>query len=133
MAGAVRAAKLGHDVISSPNDFVYFDYPQNVQQAQAKPDWMQTTTLQKAYQFQPTPPELSAGEAKSVWGAECTTWSEHAPQERIDEQLFPRICAFTEVLWSPPDRRNWEDFQQRLQAHCVRLEKMGVNYYREGN
>lgn len=133
MAGAVRAAQLGHDVISSPNDFVYFDYPQNGQQAQAKPDWMMVTSLEKVYQFQPTPPELSAGEAKRVWGAECTMWSEHAPQEKIDTQLFPRICAFTEVLWSPPDRRSWEDFQQRLQAHCVRLEKMGVNYYREGN
>ncbi|MFB3787558.1 MAG: beta-N-acetylhexosaminidase [bacterium] len=133
MAGAVRAAQLGHDVISSPNGFVYFDYPQDAAHAQTKPDWMQTTTLEKVYQFQPTPPELTAGEAKRVWGAECTMWSEHAPQEKIDEQLFPRVCAFTEVLWSPPERRSWEDFQQRLKAHYGRLEKLGVKYYRGEN
>ncbi|MBN2326500.1 MAG: beta-N-acetylhexosaminidase [Candidatus Omnitrophica bacterium] len=130
MKGAIRAAQLHHDVISSPNQYVYFDYPQDEQQQKSKPNWMRMTPIETVYQFQPTPPELSAEDSRRVWGAECTMWTEHAPQEKIDEQLFPRICAFSETVWSPGEGRDWDHFQERLQSHLKRLDRMGVNYYR---
>lgn len=130
MEGALNAARLGHDVISSPCQFVYFDYPQDEEQMKSKPDWMQITPLEKVYQFRPTPPELTQEEALLVKGAECTMWSEHAPQETIDAMLFPRMCAFSETIWSPANRLNWEDFLIRLQKHNERMNRLGIAYYR---
>ena len=42
--------------------------------------------------------------------------------------LFPRLCALTEVVWSPPGARNWEDFLRRLPAQFQRFDQLGVNY-----
>ncbi len=131
MAGAIEASKLGHDVISSPNPYVYFDYPQTEEQAETKPDWMMVTPLKKVYSFVPVPSELTPQQAEHVLGSECTMWTEHAPQPKVDQQLFPRLCAFCETVWSSPDSRNWENFEQRLQVHYSRLEKWNVEYYQE--
>jgi hexosaminidase len=44
---------------------------------------------------------------------------------------FPRLCAFSEVVWSPKENRKFTEFSSRLIPHLERLGKMGVNYYRE--
>lgn len=128
MDGAITGAKLGHDIISSPNQYVYFDYPQ--EEEHSKPDWMSVTTLEEVYSFDPTPSSLAPAEAKHILGAECTMWTEHATQEEVDQQLFPRLCAFSEVVWSPADGRNWDDFTKRMESHYQRLLDLGVDYYR---
>ncbi|RJP33802.1 MAG: beta-N-acetylglucosaminidase [Candidatus Omnitrophota bacterium] len=129
MEGAVEASQMGHDVISSPCQFVYFDYPQTEEQAKSKPDWMMVTTLQKVYDFHPVPEGLTPAQAKHILGAECAIWSEHAPQAEVDRQLFPRLCAFCETVWSPADSRNWEDFSNRMRVHQIRLKNMNVDSY----
>ncbi len=129
MEGAITASKAGHDAICSPLQFVYFDYPQTEAQVPSKPDWMKLTTLEKVYSFDPVPQEITPEESQRILGAECTMWSEHAPQEKVDQQLFPRLCAFSEVIWSPPNAQDWTDFTKRMQTHYQRLENMGVDYY----
>ena len=129
MAGAVRASKLNHDVIASPYQFVYFDYPNTPHQQKTDLKGMRVTTLETVYQFKPTPPDFSPQQAAHVLGAECTMWSERAPQHRIDMMLFPRLCAFCEVLWSPGDRRVWNDFTKRMEVHLKRLDNLNVKYY----
>ena len=44
--------------------------------------------------------------------------------------LIPRICGMAEVLWSPLEIRNWEQFRSRVARHKVRLES---NDYRVGS
>ena len=127
--GAIEGSALGYDVILSPNQFVYFDYPQVPNTS--KPKWMAITPLKKVYSFNLALPELTDEQKDHVLGGECTMWTEHAPQEEIDRQLFPRLCAFTEILWSPPEKRDWNDFQKRLEIHKKRLQKLGVDYFRE--
>ena len=131
MEGAVSAAKKGMDVISSPLQFVYYDYPQTEKQVASKPDWMRLTTLETVYTFDPVPDGLTPQEAKHVLGGECTVWTEHAPQPEVDRQLFPRTCAFAETVWTPEALRDWDDFSQRLEPLLKRLERMDVDYYRE--
>lgn len=116
MKGAIDAAKQGHDVIVSPTSHCYFDYPTDV------------TDMQKAYLFDPVPPELSTEERKHVLGSEGNMWTEYAPQELVDDRLFPRILALSEVVWTYPDERNYEEFRQRVQMHYKRLDALGVNY-----
>ena len=42
--------------------------------------------------------------------------------------IFPRMCALSEVVWSPKDSRNWADFANRFEVHSRRLDELGVNY-----
>ncbi|MFZ2322728.1 MAG: family 20 glycosylhydrolase [Ignavibacteriaceae bacterium] len=116
LKGAIDAAKQGHDVIVSPTTNCYFDYPVDV------------TDLQKVYLFDPVPQELTVEERKHVLGSEGNMWSEYAPQEQIADRLFPRLLALSEVVWTYPAERNYEEFRKRVQKHYDKLEMLGVSY-----
>ncbi|MEO8232253.1 MAG: beta-N-acetylhexosaminidase [Ignavibacteriota bacterium] len=116
LKGAIDAAKQGHDVIVSPTTNCYLDYPVDV------------TDMEKVYLFDPVPEELTFDERKYVLGSEGNMWSEYAPQESIDDRLFPRMLALSEVVWTYPAERNYEEFSQRVQKHYDRLDILGVNY-----
>ncbi len=125
--GAIEGSKLGYDVILSPNQFVYFDYPQIPNTS--KPKWMRVTPLEKVYSFDLALPELDPEQLQHILGAECTMWTEHAPQDEVDRQLFPRVCAFTEIVWTAPEKKKWDDFKERLSIHTARLRKLGVDFF----
>jgi hexosaminidase len=42
--------------------------------------------------------------------------------------VYPRACALSEVVWSPKESRDYDDFRQRMQVHMKRLDVWGVNY-----
>lgn len=114
--GAVDAVKQGHDVIVSPTSNCYFDYSVDV------------TDLEKVYSFDPIPDELTSEEKQHVLGSEANMWTEYAPQELVDDRLFPRILALSEVVWTYPVERNFEEFRERVQKHYDRLDFLGVKY-----
>lgn len=116
MEGGIAAAKQGHDVIMSPTSHAYFDYD------------VSTTDLRQVYTFDPIPKELTSEEAKHVLGGECNMWTERAPQELVDSKMFPRMLAMTEVLWSNPNGRDYEEFSDRVEVHYDRLDHLGVTY-----
>ncbi len=128
-AGTITAAKMGLDTICSSLDYVYFDYP--LDEEAPRPAWMKVTPLEKVYEFSPVPKELNPKQADHVLGSECAMWTEYAPQELVDNRLYPRLCAFSERLWSPATTHDWDDFQHRLTIHKPRLDALGVDYYRE--
>ncbi|NLS94570.1 MAG: beta-N-acetylhexosaminidase [Planctomycetaceae bacterium] len=112
---AVAAVGQGHDVIMSTNQNCYLNY--------------RGLSLEKSYAFEPTPPELSAEAAKHILGVEPCLWG--FGQHRHDELVFPRLCAFAEVGWSPKGQRNWDDFKARLKPHGRRLDELGIDYHRD--
>lgn len=127
MSGAIAAATGGHDVIASPNSHCYLDYPQ--MPAADAPDWMGVIGFQTAYSFEPTPAALPPEQARHILGLEGNIWTERAPPQRVDQQVFPRLCALAEVGWSPKERRDWNDFVRRMDTHFGRLEAMGVTFF----
>lgn len=127
MDGAVAAAKSGHDVISSPTSHCYLDYAQAP--LPGLPSSWGCVPLEVVYAFEPTPPELTPEQARHVLGLEGNIWTERAPQERVDTQVFPRLCALAEVGWSPKESRDWKDFQRRMETHYRRLDALGVAYF----
>ncbi|MCH7872253.1 MAG: family 20 glycosylhydrolase, partial [Planctomycetes bacterium] len=127
MEGAIAAATAGHDVIASPTSHCYLDYP-HVKDP-TYPQWMGVTSLEQTYSFEPTPAQLTPQQARHILGAEVNMWTEHAPQKRIDHQVFPRLCALAEVTWSPKEARNWPDFSRRMDTHYRRLDSLYVKYY----
>ena len=118
--GGIDAARAGHPVVMSPTSHCYFDY-----------DYF-TTPTDKVYAYEPVPAELAPEQAKNVLGAQANMWTHLARTDKaIDEQIFPRLCALAEVVWSPADGRNWDDFQERMKAHAARLKSEGVSLHRE--
>jgi hexosaminidase len=122
------ALSKGWDVINSANRFVYLDYPEF--SVVGKPAWMPLLPLEKVYQFEPVPKEVSGDEAKLIWGGEACLWTEAVPQEKIYGALFPRLLALAEVTWSPAAGKNYEDFAARVKLHAAWLKGMGVEYGR---
>lgn len=113
----VKAAKQGNDVIMSPTSHCYFDYGQN------------SGTLENVYGFEPVPEGLSAEEQKRIIGGQGNIWTEYIPSEaQVDFMSMPRMIALAEVLWTPADQKDWQDFFQRIGNHFNRLDVMKVNY-----
>lgn len=125
--GGIEAAKSGHDVIMTPTSHCYFDYYQS-----DSPDEPLAIggflPLEKVYAYEPTPAELSPGEARHILGAQGNLWSEYLPKsEDVEYMVFPSALAMAELTWSPKELRDFTDFTQRLIPHLSRLEMMGVN------
>lgn len=114
--GAHEAAMQNHTTIVSPTSHCYFDYD------------IATTNLEKVYSFEPIPDGLPTDKYKYILGGECNMWTEYAPQELIDSKVFPRLCAISEVLWSPNEKRSFEEFHKRMENHYTLLDKLGVLY-----
>jgi hexosaminidase len=124
MKGGTEAAKQGHEVVMSPTDFAYIDYMQG--DAVMEPPVYATLRLKKAYQFEPVPEGV---DAKLIKGGQANLWSEQVYNMRHAEYMtWPRGFAIAEALWSPKEKRNWNDFSRRVEAHFMRLDAAQVKY-----
>lgn len=114
--GAVDAAKLGHYTICSPASYTYLDSePEDID-------------LRIAYSFEPIPKDLLKNEIKFILGGEACLWTERALREFIDGKLFPRLLALSEVFWSDPQNRNFEEFHSRVEQTYDDLTALGIKY-----
>ncbi|MHC4737825.1 MAG: beta-N-acetylhexosaminidase [Planctomycetota bacterium] len=130
--GGIAAARAGHDVVMSPSSHCYFDMKQSDSNDAPGATWAKPILLEKVYSYEPMPSEISAEQTRHILGAQGNVWTEHIPTEKdVEYMAVPRMCALAEVVWSPKELRDWADFKKRLKLHCERLDKMGVNYYRD--
>ena len=113
---AFKAVRLGHDTILSPTSHCYFDFD------------LGTTDLKQVYSFDPIPAGLDEDQRGHVLGGECNMWTERAPQETVDQKVFPRLVAMAECLWSQLDNKDFSDFRYRLKHHYQHLQELGVDY-----
>jgi hexosaminidase len=127
-SGAVAAARAGHDVVMAPMDTTYFS-----QYETRGPEPLGAggfIPLDQVYAFDPVPAGLAPGEAGHILGAEGALWTEFvATPERAEYQLWPRLAALAEVLWSPAGDRDFPAFRSRLDQHLKRLDALDVAYH----
>lgn len=124
MKGGIEAAKQGHEVVMSPTDFAYIDYMQG--DAAIEPPVYASLRLKKAYQFEPLPEGV---DAKLIKGGQANLWTEQVYNTRhMQYMVWPRAFAVSEALWSPKEKRNWNDFSKRVEDHFSRLETAGIKY-----
>jgi hexosaminidase len=124
MKGGIEAVKLGHEVVMSPTDFAYLDYMQG--DGIIEPPVYASLRLKKAYQFEPVPDSIDASLIK---GGQGNLWTEQVYNTRhLQYMIWPRAFALSETLWSPKEKKNWEDFSVRVQKHFERLEMAGIKY-----
>lgn len=126
-SGGIAAAQQHHDVIMTPGKYVYFDH------AQIKNEDSVTIggylPIDTVYNYEPVPKELKADEAKYVLGAQGNVWTEYIGNEsKLEYMIFPRMSALSEVLWSPKELRDLNDFDKRLPAMIKRYDLWGTNY-----
>ena len=126
--GAIEAAKAGHNVVMTPTSHCYFDYYQS--ESDNEPLAIGGfLPLEKVYAFNPIPGELTEEESKFVLGAQGNVWTEYMPTEdQVEYMTFPRMLAMSEVVWSNPSQKNYQDFVSRLESFHQRLEALKINY-----
>ncbi|SVC35927.1 uncharacterized protein METZ01_LOCUS288781, partial [marine metagenome] len=133
MERGIQAAEAGHDVIMAPTQWTYFDY------YQADPDVEPLaigsyTPLDQVYHFEPKPAGPPPEVRQRILGAQGQLWTEFMKTpEHVEYMAYPRAAALAEVVWSPRENRNYDNFLQRLPRHMQRLEVLGVNYRPPGN
>lgn len=133
LTGARTAAKRGHDVISSPDDQAYLDYRQSDLPTEPIPVSI-VLGVDDVFAFDPVPSGLTDAERAHVIGGQGNMWTEHVDTARkLDYQLFPRVAALAEALWSADTTgpRDVAEFRGRLAEHTARLEAMGIEYRHE--
>jgi hexosaminidase len=131
--GGILAARAGHDVVMAPGSRTYFDHYQSADTANEPLAIGGFLPLDTVYAYEPVPPALSAAEGRHVLGAQGQVWTEYIPDpKRVEYMAFPRACALAEVLWTPPEAKDYADFRRRLAAHLARLSVLDVNYRAPG-
>ncbi|ALL08799.1 beta-N-acetylhexosaminidase [Pedobacter sp. PACM 27299] len=131
--GGIEAANSGHDVIMTPGSHLYLDsYQTNpIGQPESIGGYL---PLKKVYSYQPIPAEIELAKQKHILGVQANVWAEYMPtSNQVDYMVFPRAIALSEVAWTPESRKNWDDFQARLQQHYRLLQQFNVNYYPPSN
>ncbi len=88
---------------------------------------LEKLTLEKVYTTEVLAPSF-APYAKQVLGAEAPLWTERVTPLNAEAMLYPRLLAFAETTWTPPERRDYADFRKRLEPHYARLRKWKVGY-----
>jgi hexosaminidase len=121
------AAELGHQVVMAPEYWTYLDWAQS-DDATEPLAARGATSVADVYNFDPVPRGLSEQGKGNVIGAQAQLWTEYVPDTATAEYMyFPRLCAFAEVVWSPPGGE-FADFETRLNAHLSRLDARDVGY-----
>ena len=127
-AGGIEAAKQSHDVIMTPNSYLYLDYYQSDPKNQPLaiggflPLW-------KVYSYNPMPESLTPAEAKHILGIQGNIWTEYIPDSKqVEYMALPRGAAVAEIGWSPESKRNYADFKQRMIQQFKRYDGIGWNY-----
>lgn len=124
--GGVAAAQQGHHVVMTPTSHCYFDYYQSLS-AEEPLAIGGFLPVQKVYEYEPIPEELTETEAKYILGVQGNVWTEYiTTPEQLFYMAFPRACALAEVAWSSAQVKNYQDFAERLITHLDRLEAMDI-------
>lgn len=129
--GGIAAASLGHDAIMTPSsDGMYID------QFQGDPKIEPVAIggydpLSRVYAYNPVPDTLAAtGKAKFIKGVQTNLWSEYMYcPDLVEYRAYPRVLALAEIGWTSLSRKDYNDFERRLNNALVRLDELNINYH----
>lgn len=129
--GGIAAALMDHTVIMTPGgNGMYLDAYQG--DPKIEPVTIGGyTLLEKTHSYNPIPDTLAAmGKSDYILGVQGNTWSEYMYDEaKRDYLIFPRILAVAEIGWTNLDRKDYKDFERRIENAYVRLDGHAINYH----
>ncbi|MGP2569561.1 beta-N-acetylhexosaminidase [Ornithobacterium rhinotracheale] len=130
--GGIAAAKMGHDVVMSPSNPLYFIRHQD--RSEIGKYWApkySINTLEAVYAYNPSSDKLSPEQQKYVLGTQFAVWTEFMSSVlHYEYMIYPRMQAFAEMAWTPLENKNFDDFVKRLnEYHFDEWKLKGINFY----
>ncbi|MDE5745446.1 MAG: family 20 glycosylhydrolase [Paramuribaculum sp.] len=126
--GGIEAAKKGHDVIMTPNNYLYFDYYQTLDRENEPEAIGGYVPVQRVYDYEPLPDALTPEEAKHIIGVQSNLWTEYIPTFAQAQYMeLPRLAALAEVQWSNAPK-DYKAFSKRVRNMMKHYEANGYNY-----
>lgn len=129
-SGGIKSARMGHDVVMTPGNYMYLDFYQADPKTQPYAIGGYTP-IKKVYSYNSVPVDsLTAEESRHIMGVQANTWTEYITNEKhLEYMMFPRALAVAEIGWTPQEKREWNDFKPRMNAHISKLQQMGINTF----
>lgn len=128
-AGGIEAAKQHHDVVMTPNTYLYFDYYQSKDTETEPMAIGGYLPMERVYSYEPMPKALSPEEQKYIVGVQANLWTEYIPDfKQVQYMVLPRMAALSESQWCAPEKKNYEAFLQRVSRLVNIYAKNGWNY-----
>lgn len=122
--GGIAAARLHHQVIMTPNNYVYLDFMQGNRFMEAKV--YESLRLKKVYAFNPIPAGV---EPKYILGGQANLWTEQVYNfSKVEYMTWPRALAVAECLWSPAAKKDWTRFIDKVEQHMAAFDRDTVTY-----
>lgn len=128
--GGIAAADMNHDVIMTPqNDGMYLDRFEG--DSKIEPVTIGGyASLEDVYNYNPVPASLAADKRHFIRGAQCNNWSEYMyTTDLMEYRMYPRLLAVAELTWSADTRKDYKDFERRIDNALVRLDLHEINYH----
>ena len=127
--GGIEAARQRHDVVMTPNTYVYFDYYQ-AQDKENEPIAIGGyLPMEKVYSYEPMPKALTPEEQKYIIGVQANLWTEYIPTfAQVQYMVLPRMAALCESQWCAPDKKDYPAFLQRCSRLVDIYKAYGWNY-----
>ena len=124
--GGIEAAKQGHQVVMSPNDYNYIDFYQGEPTAEGKV--YRGLRMKTTYSFEPIPEGV---DPNLILGNQANQWSEQIFDMRYAQYMtWPRGLAVAETSWSPKEKKNWNSFTKKVESQFEKLDAANVRYAR---
>ena len=127
--GGEAAVKLGHDVIMTPNQYLYIDYYQSKDQANEPLAIGGYVPVEKCYSFEPFTENMTEEEKAHIIGVQANLWTEYiGTQDYLEYMLLPRLSALSEVQWCALENKIWERYLDSVDEVLNIYETAGYNY-----
>ena len=125
---AVEAAKRGMTTILSPQIPYYINRRQSPLPTEPRSQGHGTETVEAVYNY--VPMRSVDGELQQRYlGVQANFWTEWVEDASTVEYLMlPRLAAVAEAGWTPQERRDYNDFVERIQTDTLYYRLKGVNY-----
>lgn len=111
--------------------YAYLDFPGYPKTA--KPLWMPVLSLEQVYAYDIPINQVEESKHNLLQGGEAALWTENILSRDIEAQIYPRLHAVAEKLWTPRERQNAEQFMQRLGKLRKRWEDSGIAFEQPPN
>ena len=127
--GAAKdAAMRGMNTILSPQIPYYINRKQSNLPTEPHSQGYGDETVERVYNYKPMnniPVELQS----KYMGVQANFWTEWVVEPWVVEYLiFPRLAAVAEAGWTPAEKRDYNDFLNRLQGEAKYYNLRGVSY-----
>ena len=114
----VEVTAQGNDVIFCPGAPMYFSQKE------------QKGNIRDVYDYDLQPTGMTAAQLRHIRGVQGNLWCEYIPTlDRAFYQYFPRIMALSELAWTQPSRKDYDDFVRRMTCHFDFLHRLGISYH----